>query len=88
MSPEILVVDHDRKTVDLIRLYLERAGYQVCTAHDGPQALALAEARAPALIVLDLMLPHRDGLDVCQALRQVSAVPIMLTAAPACCARP
>ncbi|HEV8634988.1 MAG TPA: response regulator transcription factor [Chloroflexota bacterium] len=81
MSAEILVVDDDRKTVDLIRLYLEREGYRVRAAFDGRQALDSAKQAAPDLVVLDLMLPRVDGLDVCQAIRASSATPIiMLTA--------
>ena len=78
---EILVVDDDRKTADLVRLYLERAGYQVRVAHDGERALELAAERGPDLLVLDLMLPKVDGLEVCLALQAVNPVPvIMLTA--------
>jgi DNA-binding response OmpR family regulator len=81
MNRKILVVDDDRKTVDLLRLYLERDGYQVLAAHDGRQALDLTRQRRPDLIVLDLMLPSVDGLDVCRILRAESATPIiMLTA--------
>ena len=81
MSAEILVVDDDRKTVDLIRLYLERDGYRVRAAFDGRQALDAARGSSPDLVVLDLMLPEVDGLDVCHALRGTSRVPIiMLTA--------
>jgi len=81
MSRKILIVDDDRKTVDLLRLYLERDGYQVLVAHDGRQALDLTRQRRPDLIVLDLMLPNVDGLDVCRILRAESATPIiMLTA--------
>jgi len=78
---EILVVDDDRKTVDLIKLYLEHAGFGVRVAHDGERALELVGERAPDLVVLDLMLPKLDGLDVCRALQAVKFVPvIMLTA--------
>ena len=81
MSRKILIVDDDRKTVDLLRLYLEKDGYQVLAAHDGRQALDLTRQRRPDLIVLDLMLPNVDGLDVCRILRAESATPIiMLTA--------
>jgi DNA-binding response OmpR family regulator len=81
MKPTILVVDDDRKTVDLIRLYLEKDGYRVLTAYDGRQALDLSRRRQPGLIILDLMLPRVDGLDVCRILRSESKVPIiMLTA--------
>ena len=80
--PDVLVVDDDRKTVDLVRLYLERAGYVVRVAYDGRQALQLALDQRPDLVVLDLMLPYLDGLDVCHALREhVGPLPvIMLTA--------
>jgi DNA-binding response OmpR family regulator len=81
MSRKILVVDDDRKTADLVKLYLERDGYQVLTAHDGRRALELARQRQPDLVVLDLMLPSVDGLDVCRILRAESDTPIiMLTA--------
>jgi DNA-binding response OmpR family regulator len=81
MSRKILIVDDDRKTVDLLRLYLEKDGYQTFAAHDGRQALELARQRRPDLIVLDLMLPNVDGLDVCRILRAESSTPIiMLTA--------
>ncbi|HXV41671.1 MAG TPA: response regulator transcription factor [Anaerolineae bacterium] len=82
-NTKILVVDDDKKTVDLIQLYLEKDGYQVLEAYDGRQALELAHQKQPDLIVLDLMLPQVDGLDVCRTLRVrgESKVPIiMLTA--------
>src|SRR5262245_50640408 len=81
MTRRILIVDDDRKTAELIRLYLERDGYQALLAHDGRQALELARQKRPDLIVLDLMLPTVDGLDICRILRAESHVPInMLTA--------
>jgi DNA-binding response OmpR family regulator len=81
MKPAILVVDDDRKTVDLIRLYLEKDGYRVLVAYDGRRAIEIAHNRRPGLIILDLMLPKVDGLDVCRLLRAESNVPIiMLTA--------
>jgi DNA-binding response OmpR family regulator len=81
MKRKILVVDDDRKTADLIRLYLERDGYGVLMAYDGRQALDLVRQRQPDLIVLDLMLPAVDGMDVCRILRAESTIPIiMLTA--------
>jgi DNA-binding response OmpR family regulator len=81
MSRKILIVDDDRKTVELLRLYLEKDGYQVLAAHDGRQALDLTRQRRPNLIVLDLMLPSVDGLDVCRILRAETDTPIiMLTA--------
>jgi DNA-binding response OmpR family regulator len=81
MKPAVLVVDDDRKTVDLIRLYLERDGYRVLSAYDGMKALELARNAHPGLIILDLMLPQVNGLDVCRILREESDLPIiMLTA--------
>jgi two-component system alkaline phosphatase synthesis response regulator PhoP len=78
---KILVVDDDTKTVELVKLYLNRDGYRVLTAYDGNEALRLARESQPDLIVLDLMLPGIDGLEVCRTLRNKSDVPIiMLTA--------
>jgi two-component system alkaline phosphatase synthesis response regulator PhoP len=77
----ILVVDDDAKTVELVKLYLNRDGYRVLTAYDGTEALRLAHESHPDLIVLDLMLPGVDGLEVCRTIRNESDVPIiMLTA--------
>jgi DNA-binding response OmpR family regulator len=81
MAQTILVVDDEARIVKLVRDYLERAGFDVLEAHDGQMALTLARVEQPDLIVLDLMLPSVDGLDVCRRLRQESGVPIiMLTA--------
>ncbi len=78
---KVLVVDDDVKTVELVRLYLDRDGYQVLIAYNGVEALRLAHENYPDLIVLDLMLPDIDGLEVCRTLRHESDVPIiMLTA--------
>jgi DNA-binding response OmpR family regulator len=77
----VLVVDDDAKTVELVKLYLNRDGYRVLTAYDGVEALRLAREGRPDLIVLDLMLPGMNGLEVCRTLRSESDVPIiMLTA--------
>jgi len=77
----VLVVDDDMKTVELVKLYLTRDGYRVLTAYDGAEALRLARESHPDLIVLDIMLPGIDGLEVCRTLRDESDVPIiMLTA--------
>ena len=78
---KVLVVDDDVKTVELVKLYLDRDGYQVLTAYNGVEALRLAREGHPDLVVLDLMLPDIDGLEVCRTLRRESDVPIiMLTA--------
>ena len=81
MNRTILVVDDDRKIVDLVSLYLKRDGYSVLAAYDGQEALDTAWRKQPDLIVLDLLLPELDGTDVCRLLRAESHVPIiMLTA--------
>jgi two-component system response regulator VicR len=81
MTRKILIVDDEQSIIDLLTYNLERNGYQVVIARDGRQALRLAQSTQPDLIILDLMLPLLDGLDVCRALRRDSAVPIiMLTA--------
>jgi DNA-binding response OmpR family regulator len=78
----ILVVDDDQTIVALIGRYLEKDGYQTLSAGDGLAALELIRRKQPDLVVLDLMLPGMDGLDICRILRQESnSVPIiMLTA--------
>ncbi|MGB2964708.1 MAG: response regulator transcription factor [Anaerolineales bacterium] len=80
----ILVVDDDRDIVRLVRSYLEKAGYQVVTAYDGETALKVLRREQPHLLILDLMLPDRDGWDVARLVRSdsfLAATPIiMLTA--------
>lgn len=81
VNKRVLVVDDDVKTVELVKLYLKRDGYRILTAYDGVEALRLAREGHPDLIVLDLMLPGIDGLEICRTLRAESDVPvIMLTA--------
>ncbi|MFI7409498.1 response regulator transcription factor [Streptomyces sp. NPDC049627] len=77
----VLVVDDDPTVAEIVTGYLDRAGYVVDRAGDGPDALALAAAHWPDLVVLDLMLPGMDGLEVCRRMRGHGPVPvIMLTA--------
>lgn len=81
MSARILVVDDEPPIVEVLTYNLERANYQVLVARDGQEALDLARREQPDLIILDLMLPRLDGLEVCRALRRERDVPIiMLTA--------
>jgi len=81
MRRSVLVVDDDPKLVELLRLYLERDGYRVRTAAGGPQALEALRNGQPDLVILDLMLPEMDGLEVCRVLREEADTPvIMLTA--------
>lgn len=80
-AKKILVVDDEKKIVDIVKAYLEKEGYQVVVAYDGISALELAKSQSPDLIVLDLMLPEISGWDVCRQLRKNSDTPIiMLTA--------
>lgn len=81
MPKTILLVDDENQIIEICRDYLQAAGFDVLCARDGPDGLAAARRQRPDLIVLDLMLPGMDGLDVCRELRRASDVPIiMLTA--------
>jgi phosphate regulon transcriptional regulator PhoB len=84
MSTTVLVVDDEKDLVDLVRYHLEKDGLNCLDARDGETALQLARERPPDLIVLDLMLPGVDGLEVCRKLRKdpktASVAIIMLTA--------
>jgi DNA-binding response OmpR family regulator len=83
VTARVLVADDDPKHAQLIRLYLEREGHQVMTVGDGRAALEMARSRRPDLIVLDIMMPLVDGLDVCRILRAESNVAILLVTARA-----
>jgi DNA-binding response OmpR family regulator len=81
MASRILVVDDEPMVTEVVERYLLRDGFEVTTAADGDKALALAQTWGPDLVVLDLMLPGKDGLEVCRTIRRESRVPIiMLTA--------
>ncbi|WP_394620486.1 response regulator transcription factor [Lentzea sp. JNUCC 0626] len=81
MSARILVAEDDPKQSHLIRAYLEHEGHSVLVARDGRAAIDLARARTPDLVVLDVMMPEVDGLDVCRVLRAESQVPILMLTA-------
>ena len=81
MSQKIVVVEDDINIAELLRLYLEKDGFEVLIAHDGGEGLRLAESENPDLVMLDIMLPVMDGWQVCRAIRKNSKTPIiMLTA--------
>jgi DNA-binding response OmpR family regulator len=80
-SELVLVVDDEPTVRDVVRRYLEREGYQVALAADGPEALAAVAARPPDLVVLDIMLPGLDGLEVTRRIRAASACPVILLSA-------
>ena len=77
----VLVVDDEPTLVAALKYNLEREGYRVLTAADGGAALDVARSRRPDLLVLDLMLPVMDGLEVCRALRREMSVPILMLTA-------
>jgi DNA-binding response OmpR family regulator len=77
----ILVVDDDPKIVTLVRAYLVSGGFDVVTAQDGAQALQLIRDRQPRLVILDLMLPEVDGVEVTREVRRWSRVPILILTA-------
>lgn len=77
----VLVVDDDHKLISLVRMYLEREGFQVVAAYDGPQALELFDRHTPGFVILDLMLPKIDGITLCRQLRKASNVPILMLTA-------
>ncbi len=78
---KILVVDDEKRIVEIIKAYLEREGYEVVAAYDGNTAIELARSQSPDLIILDLMLPQISGWDVCRILRKDSDVPIIMVTA-------
>src|SRR6266568_4033946 len=81
MAPARVLVVDDEMVTEVVGRYLEREGFEVALAADGEEALRLAREQSPDLVILDLMLPKIDGLEVCRALRRDSQVPIiMLTA--------
>lgn len=81
MGGTVLIVEDDTRIASWVKVYFERAGFSAEVAHDGVAGLALARDLAPDLVVLDLMLPRLDGVELCRILRRESEVPIiMLTA--------
>src|ERR1043165_6027161 len=70
MKPKILIVDDEPDALELIQYNLKAAGYDVVTAADGEEALKKARANHPSLVILDVMLPEVDGLEVCKTLRR------------------
>ena len=81
MSSNLLVIEDDPGIARVVRLYLEQDGHRVLTASDGPSGLRTARDANPDLIVLDLMLPRLDGMEICRQLRAESAVPIIMVTA-------
>lgn len=81
MNSKILVVDDEQPIADILKFNLEKEGYEVIVAYDGEEAIELALSQHPDLILLDIMLPKRDGMEVCRTIRKQADMPIiMLTA--------
>ena len=81
MSGTVLIIEDDNRIANWVKVYFERAGFSAEVAHDGEAGLVLARNLAPDLVILDLMLPRLDGVELCGILRRESEVPIiMLTA--------
>lgn len=81
IKSKILIVDDDENISELISLYLEKEGYQTRSVFNGNDAVTVFKTYLPNLVILDLMLPGKDGFDVCKEIRQMSNIPIiMLTA--------
>ncbi len=81
MSSKILIVEDDPTLVDTITFNLKREGYHVLSERDGRNGLRVAQTQSPDLLILDLMLPEMDGLEVCRQLRRSSNVPILMLTA-------
>ena len=78
---KILIVDDDENICELLRLYLEKEGYETVVANDGEQAVDLAQKHSPDLVLLDIMLPKLDGWQVCREIRKFSEMPIIMITA-------
>ena len=80
-NPKVLIVDDDKNICDLLRLYLEKDGYSVLLCHDGDDAVVKFKALSPDMVLLDIMLPGKDGWQVCREIRKISNVPIIMITA-------
>ena len=81
MATKILVVDDDLNICDLLRLYFENEGYEVKTANDGAEGVSFFKMYEPDLVLLDIMLPKKDGWQVCREIREISSKPIIMITA-------
>ena len=81
MGAKILVVDDDVNICDILRMYLEREGYEVKTVNDGAEGIATFKMYDPDLVLLDIMLPKKDGWQVCREIRETSTKPIIMITA-------
>jgi DNA-binding response OmpR family regulator len=82
-TKNLLIVDDDKKIVELVEIYLKNEGYRIYTAHDGEEALERLDEMKIDLVILDVMMPKMDGLEVCKQIRQSSTIPILMLSAKA-----
>ncbi|MCE5313983.1 MAG: response regulator transcription factor [Armatimonadota bacterium] len=80
-KPRVLVIDDEENVCELITLYFEKAGYEVICTGDGGEGIDMVRSQKPDLVILDLMLPGVDGLDVCKEVRRTSNVPLIMLSA-------
>ena len=83
MTTEILIVDDDKEIAELIKVYLQNEGYHIYTAQDGSEALQFMEHQSINLVILDIMMPKMNGLDVCREIRKKNEVPVLMLSAKA-----
>ena len=81
MGCKILVADDDNNICELLKIYLENEGYEVVTANDGVKAISSFKIYEPDLILLDIMMPRKDGWQVCREIREISSKPIIMVTA-------
>ena len=78
---KILIADDDREIVDMIELYIAGEDYEIIKAYDGKECMEMLKQHEISLLVLDIMMPHIDGLEVCKNLRETSNIPVILVSA-------
>ena len=78
MERKILVVDDEKPIADILKFNLEKEGFEIVMAHDGDEAIEKANEEQPDMVLLDIMLPGKDGLEVCREIRKSSEMPIIM----------
>ena len=81
MDTKLLIIDDDPNICEMLRLYFENEGYKVKTAYDGMEGLSYFKVFEPDLVLLDIMMPRKDGWQVCREIREISAKPVIMITA-------
>ncbi len=81
MSTKLLIVDDDANICEALRLYFENEGYEVKTAPDGQEGISYFKVFEPDLVLLDIMMPKKDGWQVCREIREISSKPVIMVTA-------